>query len=563
MDNIQQILIERAEDLESENELKPGGKLMNRNSNKTKVLVVGLDGASLPHIQSLIAKKKLPFLQKMMVAGSYGNLKSSLPLNSAASWASFFSGKNPGKHNIYDFVKFNGSLSEPSIINNNTSKSDLIWHITDKHSLKTIYFNIPIVTESVKVNGIMVSGFATSGDTPFAYPNSIHQDLLDSNYKTDSAPFWHFKADDYFNEIKQTFEKQSNSFHQLIKEHYWDLAIVTFNALSKILQSFGDEQDKVEFFYSLFDSYLQRLFDSIGENTYFLLLSNHGFKPVTKKFFVNEWLWELGLLNRKITTKQSRITDIDEVLFNPNGNREALLTKLLTKSGITKKNIRSILPNSTRETLKQALPLSVRKFFHREYLDIKWGKTQAYFVSENVQGININLKGREPYGIAEPGKEFEQLRDKIISELYHYKDPYTFEHIVEEVHKKEDIFQGENLENAPDILIVPFENNYYLDSNKRTSRMVVGAANDEYPVYGNKDRNGVFLMTGPNIKQGTTISNLTIYDIVPTILHLFGINENKGFDGKVVSNIFSDFEHKDETYITNSIQKEEFVPIVT
>ena len=227
---------------------------MNRNSNKTRVLVVGLDGASLHLIQSLIAKKKFPFLRQLMDSGSCGNLRSSPPLNSAANWASLFTGKNPGKHNIYDFLKFNGSLSKPSIIKNRAIKSDLIWHITDKHSLKTIYFNIPIVSEPEKINGIMVSGFTTPRDKPFAYPNSIHQDLLHQNYKTDSAPIWHFKQDDYFKEIIQTFETQSNSFHRLIKEHSWDLSIVTFNTLSRIQQAFGLNQDKVESFYSLFDS---------------------------------------------------------------------------------------------------------------------------------------------------------------------------------------------------------------------------------------------------------------------------------------------------------------------
>jgi len=532
---------------------------MGKNGKKTKVLVVGLDGASLNFIQSLIAKNKLPFLKKLMDCGSYGNLKSSPPLNSAANWASLLTGKNPGKHNIFDFLKFNGTVSKPSIINNSAIKSDLIWHITDRHSLKTIYFNIPIISEPEKVNGIMVSGFTTPWDKAFAHPNSIYQELLHQNYKTDSAPIWHFKLDDYFNEVKQTFETQSNSFHKLIKENTWDLAFVTFNALSKILGIFGLGEEKAESFYSLFDSYLQRLFESVDENTYFLLLSNHGYKPVTKKFFVNEWLWELGLLNRKITTNQARITDIDEVIFNPNGDREALLTKILTKTGITKKTIRTILPNTTRETLKEALPLPIRRLFHREYFNIKWNKTKAYFLSENAQGININLKGREPFGIVEPGREYEKLRDKIISELYHYKDPYTFEHIVEEVHKKEDFFQGENIEDAPDILIVPFENNYYLDSNKRTSRMVVGNANDEYPVHGNKDRNGVFFMTGPNIKEQYKIPNLTIYDVLPTVLHLFGIDEKNGSDGKVVSNIFSDVENNNETFDFSPTLEEDMV----
>ena len=97
----------------------------------------------------------------------------------------------------------------------------------------------------------------------------------------------------------------------------------------------------------------------------------------------------------------------------------------MTKSGITKKNIRSVLPNLISETMKRALPMSIRRIFQREYLDIKWDQTQAYFLSEHLQGININLKGREPHGIVEPGIKYERLRDKIISELYHFKIGHT------------------------------------------------------------------------------------------------------------------------------------------
>lgn len=159
------------------------------NANQTKVLIIGLEGASLDAIQKITRKNQLPFLQKVIDTASFGNLKSTLPLNGAASWASFFTGKNPGKHSIYDFVKPNGSLLQPKIIDNDYIQSDLMWHISDRHSLKSIFFNIPIVTKPEKVNGIMVSGFATLKDQPFAYPLSIHQELLEQEFKFNTEPY--------------------------------------------------------------------------------------------------------------------------------------------------------------------------------------------------------------------------------------------------------------------------------------------------------------------------------------------------------------------------------------
>jgi len=513
---------------------------MYNNVTNVKTIVIGLDGASLDTIQSLINQHKLPFFQKMIRKGSFGNLKSSLPVNGAASWASFFSGKNPGKHNIYDFISFNGSLEKPNTIKNSSIKSDLIWHIANQNSLKTILFNIPIVSQPEKVNGIMVTGLATDKDQTFAYPESVYHELLDQNYKVDSGPQGRIEQDQYYNQINEVFIKQSDSFFQLINNHSWDLAIATFNTLNRVQQFFSNDEKKIESFFVQFDAYLQKIFDSIDEEINFILLSNYGFKSISKKFFVNEWLSEMGFLKKKISTKQSRITDIDKILFNYSNNGVPYITKLLTKTGITKKNIRSILPNIISETLKKTVPMSIKKIFHREYLDIEWKKTQAYFVSENVQGININLKGREPLGVVEPGTEYERLRDKIISELYHFKDPYTFENIVEEVYRKEEIFNGEYVSAAPDIVIIPANNNYYLDSNKRTSRHVVGSAKDEYPVYGQKDRNGVFFISGPKVEQGKKVSNITIFDIAPTILHLFGIEKDISMDGQVISDIFSE-----------------------
>ena len=57
---------------------------------------------------------------------------------------------------------------------------------------------------------------------------------------------------------------------------------------------------------------------------------------------------------------------------------------------------------------------------------IKWAKTRVY--SEELSyfpSLWINLRGREPQGTVEPGREYENLREEIISRLKVLRHPVT------------------------------------------------------------------------------------------------------------------------------------------
>jgi len=80
-----------------------------------KVFVIGVDGAPLGLIQSWVNSGDLPTFKKLMDEGVSGELKSAIPPISPTSWASFMTGKNPGKHGILDFafLRINGVKSNP------------------------------------------------------------------------------------------------------------------------------------------------------------------------------------------------------------------------------------------------------------------------------------------------------------------------------------------------------------------------------------------------------------------------------------------------------------------
>ena len=71
-------------------------------SNKKRTLFVGLDAACWEFYQPLLDVGKLPTMQRLMEVGSKGIARSTMPAWTPTAWASIITGKNPGKHGIYD-----------------------------------------------------------------------------------------------------------------------------------------------------------------------------------------------------------------------------------------------------------------------------------------------------------------------------------------------------------------------------------------------------------------------------------------------------------------------------
>ena len=70
---------------------------------KRKMLLFGLDGGTLNVLRPLADRGIIPFFAKLMKNGLTAPLRSTIPFVSPTAWASFITGKNPGKHGVFDF----------------------------------------------------------------------------------------------------------------------------------------------------------------------------------------------------------------------------------------------------------------------------------------------------------------------------------------------------------------------------------------------------------------------------------------------------------------------------
>ena len=73
-----------------------------------RVLIFGIDGATLDLIRPWAEAGYLPNLGRLMADGVQGDLESTLPPVTSPAWPTFMTGCNPGKHGVFDFIRPQG-----------------------------------------------------------------------------------------------------------------------------------------------------------------------------------------------------------------------------------------------------------------------------------------------------------------------------------------------------------------------------------------------------------------------------------------------------------------------
>lgn len=142
---------------------------------------------------------------------------------------------------------------------------------------------------------------------------------------------------------------------------------------------------------------------------------------------------------------------------------------------------------------------------------VDWSKTRAIGI-DSVH-VYVNLKGRDPHGIIEPGEEYSKVQEEIIDCLHSYVDPASGKKPVVLALRKEDArVIGMHGDWVGDVI--------YSIGNE------VGAQHGPYlstTKYGVGDLGGFFALSGPNVKKGVKLDRTVwIQDMVPTICYLTG-----------------------------------------
>jgi predicted AlkP superfamily phosphohydrolase/phosphomutase len=210
--------------------------------------------------------------------------------------------------------------------------------------------------------------------------------------------------------------------------------------------------------------------------------------------------------------------------------------------GVTRANISDTLTrlnlHRAEVLIKRALGDRIRVLPRDERLEfheaIDWSRTKAYSFGYYGQ-VFINLKGREPEGIVEPGAEYETLREAIIQQLSGLVDPADGRPVVDCVYKKEDLYYGRYLDEAPDLLAIMRGLSY-------TTRKGYEFAAERGVIFrepytdetGSHRLEGILIAAGPDIQASASLPPYAIQDLTPTLLHLLHCPIPRYMDGRPI-----------------------------
>lgn len=508
-----------------------------------KIVIIGLDGATWDIIHPMIRKGQLPTFKYLIENGSYGNLNSTIPPLSAPAWTSAFTGVNPGKHNIFDFFTIRNDNYELRNVTSNDRKTPAIWNILDTYGMTSGIFNMPMTYPPEAVNGFMVAGLGTPDtNSNFIYPASLKEELKNYlhglQFSIDVGTIMGGREDAFLDELYKVTDIQEKAVHYLYNKYQPDLFMAVFDELDRIQHFFWRHmetshplhdpkksqkyKDAIEDYYQHLDIAMKRFLDTLPEDTTVMIVSDHGFGGLHKDFYINKYFYDMDILSLKLKPPLSINTELLRAI-------KTTLKKLTYKMGVGRW-VDRMIPDWLR--LKSLTPT-----VDTGLGSVDWSQTKAYFCSLSGQNVWINLKGRQPEGIIEPGKEYEALRDQIIEKLYTIKDPKTSKNIIQKVYRREEIYTEDLVSNAPDLIIDMAEG--YVIQVGLAPEMLMPAM--QYKLYrsGCHRQHGIFIAIGKDIKKNHQVQNAEIIDIVPTVLYLLNKQIPTYMDGKVLTDILN------------------------
>lgn len=443
-----------------------------------KVLIIGLDGADWKVLNPWLKKGKLPNLSNCIKNGVSGTLKSTFPTSSGPAWTSITTGKNPAKHGIA------GWLTEGGVTSSKQIKSKKIWNLLSDSGVKCGVVNVPVTYPPEEINGFMVAGMLTpSKESNYTFPSELKKELEDYRIDIDLGKL--HKSSKYFKELLNdqynVTEIRIATIEKLVNKYNPDFLICNVSGIDRVQHMFYDSKECEEY-WKFVD---QRLENLLAKGDIVFLISDHGFsKAVEKYFHLNTWLEKEGYLD------------------SSGSSFYALGKKMIDK-----------IP-----TLEKIIPSKIKN----KVLVKPYESSKQLSSNEKICGADM--------GIYISSESYRKKREEIIDKLSDLKN----KGIIEQIWRKEEIYDGPYLDQIPDILL-GLNHRYSINLNRNSNIL----SNCNIHIKGDHkfEPDGVFVAFGKEIKEGDLIES-SVYDIVPTLLHTFDVPIPNDIDGKVLREIF-------------------------
>ncbi|MHC4477887.1 MAG: alkaline phosphatase family protein [Planctomycetota bacterium] len=490
-----------------------------------RVFIFEVSGPTLDFIRKYA--DQLPAIRHFLDNGAWSQLKGPLQPVLPTSFGTLLSGKNPGKTGLFDSFKFPAGCYERKPFSSDSLGFETFYQHLSKAGIQVGLLNVPLTWQLPEVNGFLVSGDEGIGED-YAYPSEIQDQLKNSGYFVPfGASYSPGREMNFFKHCLDVLEMRRCALRLLFRNQQWQFGMLTLYVFGELMHAFWKYYDRrhpdfrpvSEVFGSVdpfleglksIDRILNEITELSGPDSLIILLGAWGHRLEHSKVHLNTFLEQKGYLRFKKT-----LTSGIKYIFYQTGLTASMAEKVFHRLNLYK-FIRYKMKSGQRAAVSSSTFLS--------YQDVDWSRTKAVAMGYLGQ-IFLNVYEHRPAGVVRKD-DYPSERGRLRRLLEDLRDPSSGRQIVDRVFSREEIYSGQELMNAPD-LVVKFREGYSGESgfsggSKLVTKSPPNHSSDHWT-------ESMFLASGRGIRPGEVKARLE--DIAPTVLHYLAVNVSQDYDG--------------------------------
>jgi predicted AlkP superfamily phosphohydrolase/phosphomutase len=442
-----------------------------RKHGSRKLLVLALDAAEPTLLRSWADDGTLPNIAALMAEGLSARTRSVEALFVGATWPSFATGVNPGEHGFCWIDRLvPGTYRTRTAGPADLARRMTLWEILAKAGRRSLVLDVPLSRPSGISTGIQVVEWGVH-DALFGFqtePPAVANEILatvgahpaPANCDADHRTAAESRA--FADQLARGARARSVLTRALLAREPWDFAIQVFSeshCAGHQLWHFHDpshpaydpaitarEGDLVRLVYCAIDEAVGEIVRAVDRNTTIVLMALHGMSCMAGSGpLLNDILARLGVMT-------------------PGSGEPGVMapTRPPAPLSLTSRMVRAVrssyrrIPERIRRPLYDARERIGRNWLGRGVpLNIDPARSHCfkYDLGPAVSGIRLNLVGREPEGLLQPGDAAERFCAQLTGELLELVDPDSGRRLVRRVSRKEELFHGARMDDLPDLFV--------------------------------------------------------------------------------------------------------------
>jgi len=488
---------------------------------RSRLVLIGLDGADWSVIRPLIERGRLPALGSLVSRGASGVLRSIPPTISPALWTTVMTGVRPELHGVRDFVyRRPGSYDQP--LADSTIRERLaLWNILSGLGLSVGVLDWYATWPADPVNGFIVSDRASDGGAglagafhpageplaglldPARWPEPGRLPALEqiTGRFAEVPPGLAHALEDDLRRQRQALALYRQYRPDLMAFYYKGIDAVSHfywkhhEPDAEIYGTIDPEQTAllgpiIPLYYELCDQLLGAFLAELDAATNVVVVSDHGFRASGRP---DSYLFDIERLGALLGWLEFE----DPAMATRRAGRRY-------RMGATR-----VFPH---EGTKIVMPLGAREV-----------------------PLYLNVAGREPEGVIDPARlpaELQAIRTRLLALRTDLDTP-----VFSEVRVPDAPAPGAGRQQPPDLYArvnreIAFDHDLVIDG--RPYPLHATFLWEYADVSGTHRDDGILIAAGPGVRAGVALEPAGLLDVAPTVLALLGVPVPEDFEGQPI-----------------------------